>query len=196
MHLSPDWITAIFTIIYVIATIFICVYNAKSAKAAREQTQEMKRQYEEDNRPYVTVEFIFERKSFFGLRFVNHGRKTAEHVRITFNEQFIDSLDTDYQNMVKNQNGKECIIGVEQHYDIFIADRTMRQNNAIAPVIGKIDYTSAGNKYETPFEIDIENYMTIFSVGNDENGIEKELGQMSTSIKQINDKLGQIAAKR
>ena len=196
MHLSPDWITAIFTIIYVIATIFICVYNAKSAKAAREQTQEMKRQYEEDNRPYVTVEFIFERKSFFGLRFVNHGRKTAEHVRITFNEQFIDSLDTDYQNMVKNQNGKECIIGVEQHYDIFIADRTMRQNNAIAPVIGKIDYTSAGNKNETPFEIDIENYMTIFSVGNDENGIEKELGQMSTSIKQINDKLGQIAAKR
>lgn len=54
-----DWLMVIITAIYVIATIFICTANVKSAKAAREQTEEMKRQFLAINRPSVSAEIIY-----------------------------------------------------------------------------------------------------------------------------------------
>ena len=59
----------VLTAIYVLATILICYYNYGATKASRDQAAEMRRQYEEDNRPYITVELIYERKAFYGLRF-------------------------------------------------------------------------------------------------------------------------------
>lgn len=43
-----DWIMIIITFVYVVATTFICYYNYQSAKAAREQLQEMKQQFAAD----------------------------------------------------------------------------------------------------------------------------------------------------
>ena len=40
-----DWLMVIITAIYVVATIIICYFNGKSAKAAKMQTDEMIRQY-------------------------------------------------------------------------------------------------------------------------------------------------------
>ena len=65
----------VLTAIYVLATILICYYNYGATKASRDQAAEMRRQYEEDNRPYITVELIYERKVFYGLRFSNHGKR-------------------------------------------------------------------------------------------------------------------------
>lgn len=48
-----DWIMIIITTIYVIATIVICISNKRSADAAKEQTREMIKQYNENNRPYI-----------------------------------------------------------------------------------------------------------------------------------------------
>lgn len=50
-----DWIMIAITAVYVIATIFICIFNYRSAKATREQLAESKRQFEENNRAFVTV---------------------------------------------------------------------------------------------------------------------------------------------
>ena len=52
-----DWIMIAITAVYVIATIFICIFNYRSAKATREQLAESKRQFEENNRAFVTVTF-------------------------------------------------------------------------------------------------------------------------------------------
>ena len=57
-----DWAMVVLTAIYVLATILICYYNYGATKASRDQAAEMRRQYEEDNRPYITVELIYERK--------------------------------------------------------------------------------------------------------------------------------------
>ena len=43
-----DWIMIIITTIYVIATIVICISNKRSADAAKEQTREMIKQYNEN----------------------------------------------------------------------------------------------------------------------------------------------------
>ena len=48
-----DWIMIAITAVYVIATIFICIFNYRSAKATREQLAESKRQFEENNRAFV-----------------------------------------------------------------------------------------------------------------------------------------------
>ena len=52
-----DWLMVIITAIYVVATIIICYFNGKSAKAAKMQTDEMIRQYNIANRPNVTIHF-------------------------------------------------------------------------------------------------------------------------------------------
>lgn len=45
-----DWLMVIITFVYVIATIFICVFNYRSAQAAKEQIELSKVQYEDDVR--------------------------------------------------------------------------------------------------------------------------------------------------
>ena len=50
MPTITDWLMVGITGIYVIATIFICVFNARSDKAARKQIAESKRQFEETKR--------------------------------------------------------------------------------------------------------------------------------------------------
>ncbi len=43
--------------IYVVATIFICYFNGKSAKVAKIQTDKMIRQYNISNCPNITIHF-------------------------------------------------------------------------------------------------------------------------------------------
>lgn len=56
-----DWLMVVITAVYVIATIFICRANIKSANATREQVAESKRQFEETRRlqimPYLQFEW-------------------------------------------------------------------------------------------------------------------------------------------
>lgn len=60
MPLITDWLMVGITAIYVVATVFICIYNGRSAKATREQVSESQRQYEETKRlemmPYLQFE--------------------------------------------------------------------------------------------------------------------------------------------
>ena len=61
--MNADWAMVIVTGIYVVATIFICWANIKSAKASKEQLCEMQRQYTEANRPIIEVEFHYIQKN-------------------------------------------------------------------------------------------------------------------------------------
>lgn len=60
MPLVTDWIMVGITFVYVIATIAICVFNGKAAKATKEQVEESKKQFEESKRlelmPFLQVE--------------------------------------------------------------------------------------------------------------------------------------------
>lgn len=55
---NNGFVMAILTFVYVIATIFICIYNGKSANATRKQTEESQHQFEESNRAHVIPRFI------------------------------------------------------------------------------------------------------------------------------------------
>lgn len=76
--MTPDWAMVIITAVYVVATIFICCANIKSAKASQAQLTEMQRQFAESNRPEIEVEFHYLRRTWYVVRFVNRGEKTAQ----------------------------------------------------------------------------------------------------------------------
>ena len=185
MPLITDWLMVVITFVYVVATIFICWANIKSAKASKEELAEMKRQYADENRPRIEIEFCYERRTWYIVRFINHGRLTAQHVKIILDEEFIDSLpNPDFQDTLRKQRKKEFIIGVGQHYDLYIASNELRGNPNMKPVTGKLSYQDESGKYESDIYIDLENYATFFSSTSDDPMV-KELKNIKKEIEGL-----------
>ena len=165
MPTITDWLMVIITLIYVVATIIICWANIKSSKASKEELAEMKRQYAENNRPRIEIEFCYERRTWYIVRFVNHGKLTAQHVKIELDEEFIDSLpDQVIKDVLLKQKNKESIIGVEQHYDLYIASNALQGFPNIKPVTGKLTYQDESRCYESDIYILIWNTIQHFSL--------------------------------
>ena len=131
--------SGILTFLTVIATFFTCWCSYKSARATRDQVAEMRRQFKEEIRANIDVEFLYEKRTYYGLRFVNRGRCTAQQVKIIFENSFIDSIEeVAFADMLRKQRGKICIIGVEQHYDVFIGSNKYRDNSHKVPAKGVV----------------------------------------------------------
>lgn len=155
------------TAIYVVATIFICRANIKSAQATREQLVEGKRQYEEEHRPYISYQLIFENRTWYGMRFTNHGRRVANHVQIKLDQEFLNSISkSQFSNGLKKLQDKEFSLGIGQSYDIFFGADEFRSNSNMKPISGEIIYQDAQATYCEPFFIDFSKYATIFSVNS------------------------------
>lgn len=176
----------IITAVYVIATALICWANLRSAKASKEQLKEMRRQFEEENRPRIGVEVIYEHKAFYGLRFVNSGKAIAQHVRIDFHSDFVDSIEErSFQETIKGMAGKECIIGIGQHYDMFFGTNQYRANSNKKPASGTITYCDNAKEYVEPFYVDLEQYLTIFSVTTSEEQLMDKLTKQNQQLEGI-----------
>lgn len=191
--MDPNWVMVIITGVYVVATIFICIANFKSANASKKQLEEMQKQYAEDNRPYVEAELHYEQRVWYILRFVNHGNHTAQHFKVHLKQTFIDSLpDPSFKRIIEKQKDKECIIGVGQHYDLYIGSNALRKNKNWEPLVGKITYQAKGKTYEDDIYIDIENYMTFFSTNTEQEDIIKQLKEAKDALRLINNSIKSI----
>jgi len=188
-----DWLMVIITAVYVIATIAIWIANNKTAKASKLQLEEMKRQFAEDNRPKIEMEFCFEKRTWFYIKFVNNGRLTAQHVKIELSQDFIDSIDEDsFKSVLNKINGKECIIGVGQHYNLYIGSNKLKDNHNIKPVNGFITYESNGKVYKDTIFLDLEQYMTFFSSNTEEETMIKSIKGIERSLASINNRLNSM----
>ncbi|MBQ6381448.1 MAG: hypothetical protein IJJ41_07625 [Clostridia bacterium] len=195
MPTVTDWLMVVITLFYVIATICICVANFKSAAASKKQLEESQEQFKKNNRPRVDVEFFYEKRKFFGLRFANHGNMTAQKVSIRFDDAFIDSLDElHFQSILKRAKDKECVIGVGQHHDIFIGSKKLRENHAKNVASGVVVYYYNGEQYESKFNIDIDNYMSIYSVKSEQEELIKEIQEQNKLLQQQNEELKAVTA--
>lgn len=203
-----DWIMVGITAIYVVATIAIFRANKKSARAAekqieqaKEQINEMKRQFDENNRPRIEVDFRLERRAFYMLRFVNTGQLTAEKVNVKLSQEFIDSLpensltDKDIKRILISQLSKECIIGVDQHFDLVIGRSNLRDCADLKPIDGKIIYHSYKNIYNRDFYIDLHNYVSFLSYETDEEKIIKSLQENTKALNRIQSTVERMTEK-
>ena len=180
----------IITGIYVIATIIICWANIKSANASKEQLEEMQKQYAETNRPLIELEFHYSRRTWYIARFVNHGNLTAQRVKISLDQAFIDSVpEESFRNELERIKGKECIIGVGQHYDLFIGGNKLRGNPNLTQLTGTIKYEAQRKEYESDLFVDLEHYMTLFSATTDEEDLLKSMNKISDQLKGIRQTL-------
>lgn len=187
MSISTDWLMVIITAIYVVATILICVYNAKSAKAAREQAKQMRIQFELTNRPKITVEIVYLRRLLWALRFTNHGATTAFNTRITLNQDFINGIpEEEFRSIVQTEVNKVRTIGVNQHYDIFFGGTRFRGENKIPVLKGRMSYSGSENAlFIEDFEIELNDYAIFYSVNSYEEDIEKAIQKQTAEIQGV-----------
>lgn len=193
MPMITDWLMVIITFVYVVATCFICWANIKSANSSKAQLEEIKKQYVDENRPYVAVEVIYEKRCFYGLRFVNHGKRIAKNVQIDLGQEFLDSLTESYfKEMLEKQKGKESIIGIGQHFDLFIGSNEFRNRVDKQPINGWISFSDGVNKYNEPLYIEFENFTTFFSVATEGEELVMALKEQTKEIQEIKSILTKI----
>lgn len=190
----------IITFVYVVATVAICVANLRSAKATRDQLEESKRQYEEEHRAFISYELIYENRTWFGLRFTNHGKRTATNVELKLDNDFIESLtEQGCKEQLKRLDGREFTLGVGQSYDIFLGSNKFRNRPNNTPIQITISYKDRNGTYTDFFYIDFSKYPPIFSVTTSIEQMEKEtkaLNQNLSGIKSELKLLNHILAQR
>lgn len=198
--MEAEWVMVWITAIYVIATILICIANLKSAKATREQVAESKRQYDEENRAYITYAFIYEKKAFYGLRFTNNGKRVAKKVKIALRDAFIQSL-TDPQSkdqlMIIAKN--ECVLGVNQSIDIYFGGKEFRENANKLPIEGDIFYSDGIGEYCEHFIIDFNSYPPIFTVDSEIEDIRQVMKKQTEELAKLRievSRLREIESRR
>lgn len=193
MTINTDWIMVIITGVYVVATIFICVFNYSSAKAAREEVAEAKRQFEAFDRAYITYEFLYEKRTYYGVRFTNHGKRVANHVHIQLKQKFIDSItETSFSAQLNKQKGKEFVLGIGQSYNIYFGSNKYRQNLNKLPMEGKLLYEDDKKSYEESFFIDTDNYATIFSVNSETEDLIDTIKEQTRELKELRQELRHV----
>ena len=174
------------TAVYVIATIAICWANFITAKAAKQQMQEMKKQYEEANRPRIEVEMLHINRRTYALRFVNRGITTACNVHIIIDQEFIDSMPAGvYKDMLRKEQGRQCIIGVGQCYDLFVGYQELRTCDTLKPLKGKVLYYANEKAYSGDFYIDFKQYNTFYTTTTDEEKTMNAIQKMEKHLVDI-----------
>lgn len=194
MPTITDWIMVGITFVYVVATIFICYFNGKAAKASQGQIEEMKRQYALTNRPIITVDVFFEKRLVWVLRFTNRGAATAYNVKINFDKEFTDSIpETKYREAIESNAGKHCTIGVGQHIDFFIGTNKGFRSNALKHIKGRVLYVASQDAaFGDDFDIDPSAYVTIYSITTESEDLLAELKVQNSLIEEQNKLLLRI----
>lgn len=188
--MTPDWAMVIITFVYVIATIFISWANFKSAKVSNEQLKEMQKQFEENNRPHIEVEFIYVKRSFYGLRFINNGNVLAKNVKIKLSSDFVDTLEPSMKEILQKQEGKSCIIGA---HDLYFGTNEYLKNDRKIAANGEITYYAGGKEYEESFSIDLENYMTLFSVNSEHEDLLNIIKKQNSILTELKNSIDNVS---
>lgn len=172
---NNGFVMAILTFVYVIATIFICIYNGKSAMATRKQTEESQRQFVESNRAHVIPRFITLEGQLYCLAFHNIGKTMAEKLLIDVSSEWLNCLRNTEKNAgvaetLENLKKIEIFLPAEDKYVYSIcvpADGTGDyQKLCEKPLIIDIQYYSDGKKYKEKFELPMKGINCIINASD------------------------------
>ncbi|MEA4806170.1 hypothetical protein [Acetobacterium wieringae] len=151
-----DWIMILITLVYVIATIVICYFNGKSAKAAKEQIEEMIKQSEALNRAFVTVRFEVIKTGLMCFVIENNGLQSAYNLRVKLNEEFINNLpDAGDRDRMREMNNAVLYLVPRQKITSVID--TKLNFDEISKVVASFEI-KYNERYSDHIEIDISQY--------------------------------------
>ena len=138
--------------------------------------------------PYISYQFIFEHRAFYGMRFMNYGRRVANHVQIKLDKDFVSSIQkSSFYDDLSNLHTKEFALGIGQSYDIYFGASEFRDNPDKKPIRGTVLYCDpeTGANYQEAFEIDFEKYGTIFSVNTPADDLHEDLKRQEAILKKL-----------
>ncbi|MCM1209606.1 MAG: hypothetical protein NC309_11845 [Ruminococcus sp.] len=150
-----DWLMVIITAIYVVATIIICYFNGKSAKAAKMQIDEMIRQYNLANRPNVTIHFDIIRSGLLCFIIENEGTSPAHNVSIKINKDFLEGVNEEVdKNRLESLANSELYLASKQKIYILLGGQL--EFSKLAQHVAEIDISYDG--FEEHTTIDLNQY--------------------------------------
>lgn len=148
MNNNNGFVMAVLTFVYVIATIFICIFNGKSASATRRQTEEAQRQFEESNRAHVIPRFVTLEGQLYCLAFHNIGKTMAEKLIINISAKWLECL----RSTEKNSSVADTLQKLKD-IEIFLPADDKYVYSICVPADGTGDYMKLCEK---PLIIDIQ----------------------------------------
>lgn len=187
--LLTDWILVILTAIYVVATIFISVYNARSSKATRDQISESRAQFIDANRAFINIDFDIIRDALFVLKITNNGNRTAQDVHIVVSDNF--------RGIIRDQRCIEQIellcnstfsLGVGQ--SMFAKLGVGADYNVLSqqPIGITLDYSDPYSAYHETKTIHISQYGWGLVYDSPISDISTYMKSVSESVKKISNK--------
>ena len=176
--------TFLITAVYVVATIFICWANIRSAKATREQVAEQQREFEETNRAFVTVTFEIIKSGLAVLHIQNHGKRIATNVSVHISDAFIENMA---DKMDREHVQKLCqsvfAIGIGQSWYICIGSHLQLDQMSKDSVAQYCETTS----------IDLKQYFWSIIYDSPTEDIRQELKGSTKELKSIGKSINMIA---
>lgn len=164
---NSGFIMAVLTLVYVIATIFICIFNYKSAKATKEQTNESYKQFIENTRAHIIPKIKELEGEILCLVFENIGKEIATEVEIDINEKWIEKLEQtktfpETADSLRKIKDKKFFLTVDQtmYYGLCIPGNGFDDFKILGEedLIIKIKYKTLNKIYEEKYNIPLNAY--------------------------------------
>ena len=186
MMQTTDWLMVLITAVYTVATIFICRANIRSAEATREQIAESVRQFNEENRAFVTVNFEIVRGGLAVLHIQNHGKRIAHNVRIRVAQAFINNIPNNGKERFEKLRDATFTLGIGQSWYINIGSHI--QLRELSEEILEIDISYVDNVSENNevITIDLKQYLWALIYDSPETDTYQEIKKIAEGIQSIN----------
>lgn len=188
---TADWIMVIITGVYVIATIAICYFNGKSAKASRDQIAEARKQFNESNRPHIIAGIKCEENFFMCLYVKNIGNDVADNITVNLDSKWLALIkESDVKNALTEITRQQFMLVPDQEIERAftymmpgITDEWLDVFNGI-PLIIKITYNKKNSTetFSDSFIYDVKLFRKMFRE-KPEN--EQQIKEISKSLKAI-----------
>lgn len=191
---NNGFVMALLTFVYVIATIFICVFNCKSAKATKEQTKESYKQFIENNRAHVIPKIIALEGEMLCLSFQNIGKDIATEVVINVSEKWLKKLEKTFTfpevaNSLRIIKKKRLFLTVDQQlcYGLCIPGNGHDDFKTLATVPLEIDisYKTLDKEYHEYFDIPLDGYNYMINLSDYARLTKKQIQEMKNTNKEL-----------
>lgn len=191
-----DWLMVIITAVYVVATIFICRANIKSAEETRKQTEEMNRQFEESTRAFVTVTAETIRSGLTALHIENHGKRIANEVHISIPSNFISNMPhPGFKKLIETFSSRVFTLGVGQSLYVCLGGPNDFKQLSTEILSLDIDYQDTASKYHESTVIDLTQYLGTILYESPAEDLYQEMKKVTKSLQSIDKSLQHIYRK-
>ena len=188
--MTAEWAMVWITAVYVIATCAICWANIRSAKATKEQLAESKRQFDEENRPFVTVTFDVIRSGIIALCIENHGKQVANHVKVQISNEFVDNMtDNGSKELVRKLCEASFTLGIGRKWYVCLGSHLELGQLSKVPLTVDISYSDRNGEYKETTSIDLSQYFWSIMYDSPAEDAKQELAKMSKAMQSIEKKL-------